>query len=272
MSEANVIKKSDKINSIHTLKADFKKLGLKEGMTLIVHSSLSSLGWVSGGSAAVVQVLMDVLTEEGTLIMPTHSSNLSEPSYWENPPVPENWWQVIRDTMPAFDPQITPTWYMGKIVETFRTFPNVKRSYHPLFSFAAWGKHAEQVTKGHSLEDGLGEKSPLSKIYDLDSFVLLLGVDYENNTSFHLSENRVPIYTKETQGAPIIEKGKRVWKTFSHINMNSDCFNEIGQDFEKDHSVFIGYIGMTKAKLFKQKECVDFGEKWLREKTSHKES
>ena len=35
---------------------------------------------------------MEVLTEDGLLIMPTHSSGLSEPSYWENPPVPESWW------------------------------------------------------------------------------------------------------------------------------------------------------------------------------------
>ncbi|MDP5274289.1 aminoglycoside N(3)-acetyltransferase [Chengkuizengella axinellae] len=263
MSELNVINKSSQINTILTIKEDFIKLGLKDGMTVIVHSSLSSIGWVSGGPVAVVQALMDVVTENGTIIMPTHSPNLSDPSYWENPPVPKEWWAVIRDTMPAFDPQITPTWYMGKIVEAFRTFPNVVRSYHPMYSFAAWGKNAENITKEHSLNDGLGEKSPLARVYDLNGDVLLLGVDYENNTSFHLSENRVPILARETQGAPIIENDQRGWKTFSHIDMDSDCFNDIGIDFEKDHHVNVGEIGQANAKLFKQKECVDFAEKWL---------
>ena len=59
-------------------------------------------------------------------------------------------------------------------------------------SFAAWGKHAEFVTDGHSLDNGLGETSPLARVYDLDGYVLLLGVDYDSNTSFHLAEYRAP--------------------------------------------------------------------------------
>lgn len=54
-----------------SLAEDFRNLGLKKGMTVIVHSSLKSLGWVVGGPIAVVQALMDVLSEEGTLVMPT---------------------------------------------------------------------------------------------------------------------------------------------------------------------------------------------------------
>ncbi len=34
------------------------------------------------------------------------------------------------------------------------------------------------VTAGHTLEFGLGEGSPLARVYDLDGFVLLLGVGH----------------------------------------------------------------------------------------------
>lgn len=64
-------------NTIETITKDLKALGVEKGMTIIVHSSLSSIGWISGGAVAVVEALMKVVTEEGTIIMPTQSSDLS---------------------------------------------------------------------------------------------------------------------------------------------------------------------------------------------------
>jgi aminoglycoside 3-N-acetyltransferase len=76
--------------TVESLKRDLTMLGVKPGMVLLVHSSLSSLGWVCGKSVAVIDALESVLTSEGTLVMPTHSGELS---YWQHPPVPEAWWQ-----------------------------------------------------------------------------------------------------------------------------------------------------------------------------------
>lgn len=58
---------------------------------LVLHSSLTSLGWVFGGPVAVLQAFQDVLTETGTLIVPTHTSNLTDTAGWRSPPVPEEW-------------------------------------------------------------------------------------------------------------------------------------------------------------------------------------
>lgn len=242
---------------------EFRNIGLYKGMTLLVHSSLRSLGWVSGGSTAVVQALMEVITEEGSLVMPTHSGDLSDPSHWQCPAVPEPWWDTIRESMPAFDPAYTPTRGMGKIPDVFRSFPKVIRSCHPAVSFAAWGRDAEIITNGHSLDFGLGEQSPLARLYDLDCSILLLGVDYDSNTSFHLAENRSPVRVVKTESAPIMDNGQRVWATYSEIEYQTELFIEMGTAFEKSYPVALQYVAASPCKLFKQRDCVDFGLDWM---------
>lgn len=248
-----------------SLVAGFRKLGLREGQALLVHSSLSRIGWVCGGPVAVVQALMELLGEAGTLVMPTHSGDYSEPAKWTMPPVPQHWWETIRREMPAFDPQVTPTRGMGAIPECFRTFPGVRRSSHPMLSFAAWGKEADFVTRDHSLAYGLGERSPLARLYELDAFVLLLGVGYDSNTSFHLAENRLPSSRTTWEGAPIIENGVRVWKSYPEIAFDTDRFEEIGEHFERERGrdIVRGRVGAADVRLFRIRDSVDYAQQWL---------
>jgi aminoglycoside 3-N-acetyltransferase len=185
--EGAIIDQTREMITVEQLITDLRALGLKPGMTVLAHSSLSRLGWVCGSAQAVIEALEEVLTPAGTLVMPAHSSELSDPAEWRHPPVPQAWWEPIRATMPAFQPDLTPTRQMGRIAETFRKQNGVLRSAHPQVSFAAWGAQAKFVTDGHRLEHPLGEDSPLARIYALDGRILLLGVGHGNNTSLHLA-------------------------------------------------------------------------------------
>ncbi len=269
MSEIKAIEQLKTPNTRASLANDFKKLGLEKGMVVIVHSSLSSFGWICGGPVAVVQALMDVVGEEGTIVMPTQTGDNSDPSSWQNPPVPEEWWPIIRNEMPAYDPKVTPTRAMGKIVEAFRTFPNVIRSHHPAYSFAAWGKHAGYVLSEQPIEEGFGTKSPLAKIYELDGHVLLLGVGHDSNTSLHLAEHAINNPKIVQKGAAMIENDERVWKTFEEIEYNSDVFEELGKDFEGKNQINLLKIGNSDCKLMSQRVLVDFGRDWLQIKQSN---
>jgi aminoglycoside 3-N-acetyltransferase len=263
MSEHALIDRTPEPRTRESLGADLRALGVTPGMTLIVHSSLSALGWVCGGPVAVVQALMDALTPEGTLVMPTQSGDLSDPADWSRPPVPSAWLPAIYAHMPAYDPRVTPTRGMGRIVETFRTWPGAIRSAHPLVSFAACGAQAERVIEGQQLEYGLGEGSPLARMYELDGRVLLLGAGYDSNTTFHLAEYRAPGQTPRQEGAPIMENGQRVWKTYQDIELDADIFPEIGGDFEATGAVTLGQVGSAQARLFSSRAAVDFAQAWL---------
>ena len=273
MTEADVIKNTkDGPITVASLMKDLIEIGVKPGMVLVVHSSLSKIGWVSGGAVGVILAFEEVLGEEGTLVMPTHSGDLSDPEEWSNPPVPQEWKEIIRQTMPVFDPDLTPTRGMGRIAETFRSQRDVLRSYHPHMSFAARGKYASRITENHSLDFGLGEGSPLARIYDLGGWILLLGVGHANNTSLHLAEHRSDFPGKKEvkQGAPMIIDGKREWVETRDWQDSSDDFGELGEAYHKSAaSLQEGKIGMADSLLMPQRDLVDFGVKWMAENRSH---
>ena len=263
MKEQEIIEKTKEPITKKSLVEELSKLDLK-GETVIVHSALSKLGWVCGGAVALIEALQKVITLEGTLIMPAHSGDYSEPKYWGNPPVPEKWYQTIRDEMPAYRPEVTPTRGLGVTPEIFRKFPDVVRSDHPCLSFAAWGKEAESITADHKLDYALGENSPLAKIYRREGKILLIGVGHDSNTSLHLAEYRADHDLKiKIFGSSVLKNGKNVWTQYQDIEFNDDLFPAIGNEYESKHECGRAKIGLTEAKLFKQKEIVDFAVEWL---------
>ncbi|GAC1333493.1 MAG: AAC(3) family N-acetyltransferase [Candidatus Dormibacteria bacterium] len=250
-----------------SLAADLAILGLPPAGVVLVHSSLSRLGWVAGGAQAVVLALLDAVGPGGTMVVPTHSTHLSDPARWSSPPVPESWWPVIREQTPAYDPALTPTRKMGAIVEVFRHLPGVVRSNHPTSSFAALGPHAADIVSDHELTDALGEHSPLARVYDHDGRVLLLGVGHGNNTSLHLSENRAAFAGKKTcmQGAPVIVDGVRRWVEFEEFDPDDRDFEDLGAAFAATGQETEGPVGAGVARLMRQRELVDFGVTWIEE-------
>ena len=156
-------KQNDLIETVITkesLQEALRQVGVGKNMILEAHVSLSSLGYVTGGARTVVDAIMDLITEGGTLLMPTQTTGNTDPSEWTNPPVLPAFWQEIRSSMPAYDPENSDLSDMGAAAENFRHRRGVICSNHPSVSFSAWGRYAKLLCNRHSVHFPLAEESP----------------------------------------------------------------------------------------------------------------
>jgi aminoglycoside 3-N-acetyltransferase len=245
-----------------SLAADLRRLGVAADAVVLVHSGFKSLGFVVGGPQAVVEALLDVA---GTVVVPTHTPENSDPASWNNPPVPSSWWESIRREAPGFDVGRTPaSQWMGRLVELVRTWPGSLRSDHPQVSFAAVGARAAEIVGDHVRDDGLGERSPLGAVYRMDGRVLLLGCDHGSNTSFHLGESRIEKAPRHVTGSSIRGRdGVARWETWSEVVADAGDFELIGDAFEKTGAVTVGPVGAATARFMSQRAAVDFAQEWI---------
>jgi aminoglycoside 3-N-acetyltransferase len=153
--------------------------GIQAGDILIVHSSLKSIGQVDGGPTAVIRALLNVIDPAaagGTLLMPTFSD-----------PRPDG----------LFDMANTPS-RTGLITETFRTWPDARRSRHPTHSVTAYGPRATEFIKGHDSAGPLSAGSPFHLAALAGAKVLMIGCTLTSCSIIHVAEDivRVPYLGK----------------------------------------------------------------------------
>ena len=243
-----------------------RHLGVKRGMTLEVHASLKSLGFVIGGAQSVVDALLECVGPEGTLVMSAQNSNNTEPVFWENPPIERSLFQKIRDNAPATVAHGSDMFWMGEVGRNLAMRNEAVFSGHPNCAFAAIGRKANKLMESHPLDFALGDDSPLGRMYDDDCQVLLIGVGYDRCTGMHLAESRSGIRCIMVQGAAVNEDGERVWKKYLDLNYDADDFTQIGEKMEEAGMVITGNAGEAVCRLFSLREAVDFGEDHLKKK------
>ena len=226
------------------LKKDLKKLGIKKGDKLMVHSSLSSLGYVEGGAKTVCEALMETISEKGILMMPTfnHDAPFEKggPGY--------------------YSPKETPT-KNGIVSDTFWRMKEVYRSLNPTHPFAAWGREAEGYVENHHKVTTMGEGSPLDLLEKNGGKVLLLGVDYPSNTFHHVVEmsNNVLCLGKRTREYPVkLPSGKMVkLRTWSWREKSCPIDDKVfyAKAMKKSGLEKRISIGVGEAILFKMSDC-----------------
>lgn len=151
---------------------DLRSLGIRSNDIILMHSSLSSLGYVEGGADTVIDTLLEVL-RDGTLLVPALS------------------YETVTVNSPDFSVKDSPS-CIGKISETFRNRPGVIRSMHPTHSVCGIGMLAEEILSQHLETDTpVGAKSPFALLPKYGGKVLMLGCGLRPNTSMHGVEELV---------------------------------------------------------------------------------
>ena len=253
--------------TVRSLAADLSALGLRPGSTVLVHSSLSSLGWVCGGAPALLAALERALGPAGTVVTPTFTPDLSDPAGWRRPPIPPAWWDEVRRSMPPYRPDRTPSRNMGALAELVRTQPAAVRSVHPQTSFAALGPLAEKLLGEHPPTPRLGPGSPLDAMCRSGAEVLFLGVGWRRNTSFHLAEYRAdyPGRRWADRLVPVADGSGAVrWETCRDLVFYEADFEPMGEGcVPRMPGLRTGRVGAAEALLMPQEELVAAAADWL---------
>lgn len=220
-----------------------ERLGLGVGDTVMVHSSLSSFGYVTGGAPTVVRALLRVLGEKGTLVAPTFSRFLIGETFWD------------RENTPSL---------MGAISEAVRTWPGALRSNHAAHPIAAIGPHAPMLCR-RPHRTGFGPDSPFKTMVEMDARILLLGVNYSCCTMFHMleAENRVPYRFLEARPATVVIDGQRnenacAWEHTRKEGVKND-FMTFGRLLEAHGFVRQARVGSAHLRRFNARELYKLG-------------
>ncbi len=172
--------------------AGLKALGIKEGDTILMHTSVKSFGFIEGGVQTLIDALKWAVDESGNLMVPTLTG--SEKLSALNPPV--------------FDVLKTPCW-TGLFPETFRQRRESRRSLHPTHSVSVIGNDAKEIIKDHeNSKTPCGIESPYYRLAERGGKVVCFGVDFERVTLFHTVEEiaEVPYHLqKEPVKAKVID-------------------------------------------------------------------
>ena len=200
---------SNKALTKEDLVANLKRIGIEKGDILMVHSSLSKIGFLEEGPKTFVDALIEAVGPEGNILMPTSPNNVYQLDY-------------IRNT-PFFDVLNSPS-KTGKITEYFRTLPGVERSLSPTEPVSAWGPRAVEFTKDHFGQlTPYNEHSPFYKVSENGGKLLYVGVTLSMaGTNLHTLEDAVefkfPVYYKDIFEIEVIGKNQRKQKVKTKVH------------------------------------------------------
>lgn len=155
------------------------EIGLKKGATILMHSSYLKIrsAFPNNSIDEIIQSIKNVITNSGSLIMPTFTYCFKRKD----------------SSNEIFDRENSKS-KTGAITEAFRKYPDVIRTTSPTHSFAIWGKVTNHFNKTNSPKSPLGKDSIMEWLVEQEnSYLLMLGVNFTSLTLGHYIELKAPV-------------------------------------------------------------------------------
>ena len=156
---------------------------------------------------------------------------------------------------------------MGAIAECFRTWPETRRSGHPLESVCARGPLAEEITREHPLAFSEGPGTPFGRVHDGGGSVLLLGVGFNRCTALHYAETVSRRRRTMLCRFPVVKAGNREWIEVRNVADDNDTlFPRVGEGYlASGEPARRSRIGEASAVLFPMQSLVRFATRFFEE-------
>ncbi|AQW83670.1 AAC(3) family N-acetyltransferase [Campylobacter pinnipediorum] len=183
-----------------------KRLGIKDGDCICIHSRIFEFGKPllkpDELLYSICNVFLDAVGEKGTVLMPTFTYSFCKNEIYD---------------------KINSKSRVGVLGEFFRKMDGVKRTNDPIFSFAVYGKRADEFLV--ETDNCFGENSPYDVLAKNDGKMLMFGLKEDGYTFYIYTEQQANVsyrYFKEFSGTIIDEYGKSKEKTIKYYVRNLD--------------------------------------------------
>ena len=231
---------------------DFIKLGLKQGDVVLVRANLGAVGKISGGAAAFVDALLQVIGAEGTLV----SLAFTDASFFRKPKI-ENAFHSKKKS------------YAGALPNVMIERDDAFRSQHPMCSYVAIGKFAKEITDGHDERSPAYE--PIRKIVDLNGKNLLIGcvASSPGFTTTHLVESdlgmlRLTIFSRLISTYYLDKNGNYSIFHRKDSGLCSNSFYKFYAHYVKEGILKSDFVGEAYSIVAPAKKCYEIDSRILK--------